>query len=994
MMTVVYYIFYYIAAALGALLGFVIQMLVVLIQYNDFVNNPVVVAGWMVVRDIANMLLVVSLLVMAFATILGVDSYSYKNKRLTKLLIGAILVNFSRTICGVLIDVGQVVMLTFVNGFKDAAESNLVAKLQMTQINIMKTAEADKTVLAGIAQTGSMFLTYFAACVFLLAALGIILIMTLFILKRIIKLWGIVIFSPLAFAMRDMPFHATQGYYKEWWKELTQQLIGGPLLAFFLWLSLATVDQLSFNAQSGADAVYQTSFMSLSTIMSLVMALAIMYLGVDYAQKLSGGSMPGAKALGPGAVVGGVMKGLYRRSGLEQRVTGARSALTQRSKDKEGLFQQRVALSTASYRGKLGGIDTAMGKAAALPGKGLSKLPGGAKVVGALGIGETARDLKEMGRLGKAAVGAQEKTDYENLQKRFDKKELENIRQGRVPESTERERLAATMAGIKDRSADMVGRTGEFREQMVAMGVAPETLKEFDDLRKKNYLDEAVSKDELRKEIDNNKFDVNAAPANQIGRVAGDLAVSKNAANLEKKFSEDPQKRDEYVKGIQRELEEGMEKSQQSGVPFQDETKLRAALMRTAGHETAYGISDGKFPDGAEGERMKGMFASQLRQKGSADALWKIKDSEIIDASSEQMKLTDVGQVVLANTNAGSLSSFVNKITNEGGPADQVETAKAIMAAVKNELGGMQLRGKMDAPAFKLYEGEPKVRESARESAMERIKGEYKSDSLRAQELSTADTTKMSGGSIEQGRELGNIQKAQAERLKQIRALEQEAASAGRNQERFAPPEVAAFESVKKALASDEKALGEIEEQIKKLKADSERISQISGIEMGAGQKKISIGANEERVKELETLKQGVQERIGTNKERAEKLPAPPPEPEERQTRRDRNERREGTAAPATPQEISVKVDASALQQAIPEAVGSAIRDSMREFAQRQDIGSREAVVDAIVKSNEEQVAALRDMKKALQDLNKDGDNSQVVRLLEAIDQRLSLGKR
>jgi len=55
------------------------------------------------------------LLIIAFATILRQESYS--KKLLPKLLIMAVLINFSRTIFGLLIDFSQVIMLTFVNAF-------------------------------------------------------------------------------------------------------------------------------------------------------------------------------------------------------------------------------------------------------------------------------------------------------------------------------------------------------------------------------------------------------------------------------------------------------------------------------------------------------------------------------------------------------------------------------------------------------------------------------------------------------------------------------------------------------------------------------------------------------------------------------------------------------------------------------------------------------------------------------------------------------------
>ena len=67
------------------------------------------------------MFFVVVLLIIALATILNQEKYSYKTW-LPKLILMAVLINFSKMICGLIIDVAQVVMMTFVNAFKDVSK--------------------------------------------------------------------------------------------------------------------------------------------------------------------------------------------------------------------------------------------------------------------------------------------------------------------------------------------------------------------------------------------------------------------------------------------------------------------------------------------------------------------------------------------------------------------------------------------------------------------------------------------------------------------------------------------------------------------------------------------------------------------------------------------------------------------------------------------------------------------------------------------------------
>ena len=130
---VIGWILYPIIWVMGKLAVLLLQILVGVAQYNDFINSSAVTYGWVLVRDLCNMFFVLILLVIAFATILRVESYNLKTW-LPKLVIMAILINFSKMICGVFIDFTQVIMLTFVNAFKDIAGGNLTEMLGITKI--------------------------------------------------------------------------------------------------------------------------------------------------------------------------------------------------------------------------------------------------------------------------------------------------------------------------------------------------------------------------------------------------------------------------------------------------------------------------------------------------------------------------------------------------------------------------------------------------------------------------------------------------------------------------------------------------------------------------------------------------------------------------------------------------------------------------------------------------------------------------------------------
>ena len=74
----------------GKLLLLLVEILVPLASYNDFIDSRAVAIGWVVVRDLSNLFFVIVMLVIAFGTLFNIQTYEYK-KLLPKLIIAAIL---------------------------------------------------------------------------------------------------------------------------------------------------------------------------------------------------------------------------------------------------------------------------------------------------------------------------------------------------------------------------------------------------------------------------------------------------------------------------------------------------------------------------------------------------------------------------------------------------------------------------------------------------------------------------------------------------------------------------------------------------------------------------------------------------------------------------------------------------------------------------------------------------------------------------------------
>lgn len=223
----------------GKLLAVVLHVLIYVAQYNNFIKEQVVVEGWKVVRDVCNMFFVLGLLIIAFGTVLRLQNYQAKSL-LRSFIFGAIFVNFSKTICGLILDFAQIIMLTFVNGFKDVGAGNLTEMLGLTALFDVVVNAGDSADTAALEGLG-VFISYLLALVYIIVALVVILTMTIMLIQRAVMLWIYIILSPFPYLLSALPKAGKLGQAGgRWWSDFTGLVITGPMLAFFIWLSFFT----------------------------------------------------------------------------------------------------------------------------------------------------------------------------------------------------------------------------------------------------------------------------------------------------------------------------------------------------------------------------------------------------------------------------------------------------------------------------------------------------------------------------------------------------------------------------------------------------------------------------------------------------------------------------------------------------------------------------------------------------------------------------------
>jgi hypothetical protein len=348
----------------GGINTMIIAALTNIAQYNQFISEPPITNAWMIVRDLCNMFFILILLIIAFGTILRIESYNAK-KLLPKLLIMAVLINFSKTIFGLVIDFSQVIMLTFVNAWGPNSGFVVLTKMKeffSTDAVGILTGDKEFNLLETIA---GMIL----GILFMIIS-GIVLVVLLATLvMRIVMIWIYIILSPFVFL--GAAFTPMQKFTSKIWEDFIKQVIGGPVLAFFIWLSLISVDDIGKTMTSGADQCFSLPAIGcMNTLIPFIISIGMLIGGLMVAQQIGGaaGSIAGkgmawAKRA-PMLVGGGVLavggwgaRKLKAKTGLEIRptkvITGFKDSLKKKAEDEEILGESKSA--SALREGKLWG---------------------------------------------------------------------------------------------------------------------------------------------------------------------------------------------------------------------------------------------------------------------------------------------------------------------------------------------------------------------------------------------------------------------------------------------------------------------------------------------------------------------------------------------------------------------------------------------------------------------------------------------------------------
>lgn len=333
--------------ALAYLIALLADGTIVLIQYGvKMLTFPAVQAGFNVCLGIVNLVFVMSLIIISFQIILGVHEGEAK-KQLAKVILAAILVNFSLLIAGLLLDASNV----FTTFFTDTVTSkNIYVALNPGLFHkISQSSFGDGSPgfwgilvpqLAGLLFTGVVL-------VIMIAVFATAFVRNLYVACLLMVM-------PLTWAMWVFP--GLEEHHKKWWTNFMKWGVTMlPTMTFFMYLAITAAIQMQQMSTADAASLPQTNYPLFNAVMNILIVGGIMVAGLKISQEAGG--ISATAALGAAKKTAGFIANNPLTKPVTQKISGAVSSkLTDMAGSKN--FAARWAGKTAVMTGIAGGAAT------------------------------------------------------------------------------------------------------------------------------------------------------------------------------------------------------------------------------------------------------------------------------------------------------------------------------------------------------------------------------------------------------------------------------------------------------------------------------------------------------------------------------------------------------------------------------------------------------------------------------------------------------------
>lgn len=314
------------SAGIGAhVLNFGAKLFSASLVQSRYCSHPFVTSGWPFIQGFANLGFIVALLFIAFATVVQLEAFNAR-KYLPRILVAALLLNFSLVIGCIIIDTSRILMALLVTimgqGRLTSIGFDLLKNSPLMEEVFKKSSLQNLTGMTLTTQgTGWDILTktiIATALIWTVAATFFIGAVAMFV--RYVFLLLLLVVSPVAFLFFALP--GAEGYARQWWREFLKWVFYGPIFLFIMVLLVAFGNAFS---EFEIDGVFQG-------MVGIAMMVIMMLVAVRSARSLGGiggaaavGFVTGAATrvgrggiAGTAATVRGAGQYIARRTGLDE----------------------------------------------------------------------------------------------------------------------------------------------------------------------------------------------------------------------------------------------------------------------------------------------------------------------------------------------------------------------------------------------------------------------------------------------------------------------------------------------------------------------------------------------------------------------------------------------------------------------------------------------------------------------------------------------------